>query len=630
VGILHYLDSARPGSYLGELQMSRHFPWMLPLAQAAIFGGMGLVLAGVAWVRPRLGWKVASVGLLTLAAYALLSMIDGLYEVAALALAVGVGLRFGTWLSRKPRGFRKVAGWTAPVLLGLVGSMGLWVHAQEVRQQRAERLAQAALPPVPAGSPNVLLIVLDTVRADHLSLYGYDRETTPRLDALARGGVTFEMARSPAPWTLPAHASIFTGRWPNELHIGTPSQPLDATYPTLAEFFASQGYETAGFVGNTNYCNTWFGLNRGFQHYEDFYDKNSDISVMSALRSSYLGRKAVSLVVEPPYNARSDSPNPPKDARKINRDFGRWLEGRQDRPFFAFLNYFDAHDPYLTPPDSHKHFGVVPESDEDRDRIRFWDKFMVDHAQNLALAPPERDLALAKDAYDDSLYALDERLGELFDALERQGILQNTIVVVTSDHGEEFGAHNLYGHGMSLHRGQVHVPLMIVAPKGVPHGRKVPEVVSTRSIAATLADLTGLSERSPFPGRSLVPYWDDSREPEPLEDDEIASILSILNHPLSQPRPNVAPSHNGTLTSFVLDGKVYIRDDFGREQLFDLRTDPDEEQNLIDQADLKPVVERARRAWEAFWSAPTSRPVCPVSIGRPVLAETGSGETHAS
>ncbi len=491
--------------------------------------------------------------------------------------------------------------------------MGAWVYACDMRQDRAERAIQAALPPVEPGTPNVLLIVLDTVRADHLSLYGYGRETTPTLDALVRRGVTFEMARSPAPWTLPAHCSIFTGRWPNELHIGTPTQPLDATYPTLAEFFAKQGYQTAGFVGNTYYCNTWFGLARGFQHYEDFYEHEDRISIESAVRCSYLGRRLISLVTEPAYNARSDTPNPPKDARKINHDFARWLESRHDRPFFAFLNYFDAHDPYLTPPGTQKHFGVVPESSQDRDRIRFWDKFIVEHAQNLSLNPPERDLALAEDAYDDGIFALDQQLGELFEALERQGILENTIVVVTSDHGEEFGGHELYGHGMSLYRPELHVPLLIVAPSGAPEGRRVPEVVSTRNIAATLADLTGRSAASPFPGRSLASYWDDSREAPARADDEVVSILSILDHPRAQPRSNVAPSHNGTLTSLVVDDKVYIRDDFGREQLYDLNTDPDETLNLIDRADLAAVVKRCRRAWEALWNAPTSRPLCPIN-----------------
>ena len=129
----------------------------------------------------------------------------------------------------------------------------------------------------------MLLVVLDTVRADRLSLYGYGRDTTPNLARLAERGVVFNEARSAAPWTLPSHASLFTGRWPHELNVSG-DRPLDGTFPTLAEFLAKHGYATAGFVGNTYFCNSWYGLNRGFFHYEDYYEQNIIISPGEALR----------------------------------------------------------------------------------------------------------------------------------------------------------------------------------------------------------------------------------------------------------------------------------------------------------------------------------------------------------
>ena len=126
----------------------------------------------------------------------------------------------------------------------------------------------ANLPQADSGTPNVLLIVMDTVSAQHMSLYGYPRDTTPNLARLARKGVRFQHARSTAPWTLPSHASMFTGRWPHDLSVGY-GQPLDASAPTLAESLRDRGYATGGFVANTLYCSAETGLNRGFIHYED-------------------------------------------------------------------------------------------------------------------------------------------------------------------------------------------------------------------------------------------------------------------------------------------------------------------------------------------------------------------------
>src|SRR5262249_45638238 len=127
-----------------------------------------------------------------------------------------------------------------------------------------------AMRPLPApGSPNVLLIVLDTVGADHLSLYGYQRPTSPTIDELAPRGIRFDRAQATSSWTLPSHASMFTGRWPHELSVGWLT-PLDGTHPTLAAFLGARGYATAGFVANTTYCASDSGLGLGFAAYHDY------------------------------------------------------------------------------------------------------------------------------------------------------------------------------------------------------------------------------------------------------------------------------------------------------------------------------------------------------------------------
>ena len=165
-----------------------------------------------------------------------------------------------------------------PVVIAIVlVQAGLIFGGDRFKQWREE-----SRPLPPAGSPNVLLIVLDTVRADHLSLYGYQRPTSPALERLASRGVRFDQARAAAPWTLASHATMFTGRWPHELAIRW-MYPLRRDVPTLAEFVVALGYATAGFVANTLYCSYDSGLDRGFTHYEDYV-----LDKLSAVRTCHL------------------------------------------------------------------------------------------------------------------------------------------------------------------------------------------------------------------------------------------------------------------------------------------------------------------------------------------------------
>ena len=199
---------------------------------------------------------------------------------------------------------------------------------------RVKEWREAVRPFPPADSPNVLLIVLDTVRADHLSLYGYRRATSPTLARLAKRGIRFDEARATAPWTLPSHASMFTGRWPHELEVRWLA-PLRWNFPTLAEYLGSQGYATAGFVANTLYCSYDTGLDRGFTHYEDYI---LDLERLSPLRTALLFGRAWDRVSElglalnrnlgtGPFRAWRQSvlklllSTGRKDAGSINREF---------------------------------------------------------------------------------------------------------------------------------------------------------------------------------------------------------------------------------------------------------------------------------------------------------------------
>ena len=289
---------------------------------------------------------------------------------------------------------------------------------------------------------------------------------------------------------------MLTGRWPHELSARV-DRPLDAKFPTVAEVLAARGYATAGFVANTYYCNSWYGLDRGFARYEDF-GANKVVSVVETLRSSTLGLKLVSAAgLE---SATPGDKNSRKTAAMINNDVLSWLGQPRDRPFFAFLNYYDAHAPFQLPNGFDRQFGLSAQPLAFRESLlRSYARMASgkSHPQD-ALAIISKANELLRDSYDSCIAYLDQELGRLFAELEGRGLLDNTLVIVTSDHGEQFNEHRLTGHGNSLYGSLIHVPLLIFPPSREPAGRVVTAPVSLRSLAATMVDPLGLWRNSPF------------------------------------------------------------------------------------------------------------------------------------
>jgi arylsulfatase A-like enzyme len=595
VSILVIWHACSRSTVLGSLQMNRHYYWMIPAVHLTCFTACALPLAVAAIVRPQWARRTAILLLSTLGFFALLLIIQGLYASASGCLAVALSLQIVRWVKPDDPRLRRTVRVGLPVLLVALAVLGMWRYNQVVFK---EQRALASLPARPPGTPNVLLVVLDTVRADRLSLYGYQRATTPNLARLAGRGVVFGEARSAAPWTLPSHASMFTGRWPHELGVSG-DRPLDGRYPTLAEYLAGQGYATAGFVANTYFCNSWYGLDRGFAHYEDYYEDNVIVSPGEALRCAALGRWLIRSFGAT-TNARPEAANTLKDARKISDDFLRWVEARRDRPYFAFLNYMDAHDPYLPPAGYAGRFGVKPETPAEIERIRHWH-----HVRSASVSTRDRTLVL--DSYDDCLAYLDEQLGRLFDTLEARGILRDTLVIVTADHGEQLGEHGLYGHGKSLYRAEVHVPLLIFGPGGIPAGQCVSRPVSLRDLAATVVERLGLNEHSPLPGHSLAPLW----APAPDRSNATVPTSPALSEVAIRTRisrnAQRAPAQRGPMSSLVHEGKVYIRDAVGREELYDLAEDRAEEKNLAGLPPDRDVLEQCRSALRSLVPADTIR-----------------------
>jgi arylsulfatase A-like enzyme len=566
---------------LASLRTSRHFVWMIPAADALLFGVCGLLFAWVGRNRPArvLGLVCAlTTGLLALSA---LQSVEGLRTIARLAMAGGI-IAWGTpWLKRGFPRLRQIFRATLPAMAaGLVlvaGLVSAYVNS-------TERRALDRLPPGSPAAPNVLLIVLDDLRADSMSLYGYSRPTTPRLEELARGGVRFDTARAAAPWTLPSHASMFTGQWPHRLSVDW-DRGLDDSFPTLAEFLARHGYATAGFVANTYYCNARYGLDRGFARYEDFHE-NQTISLFEAVRCTSLGKCLLGLLGYSTDFAPSEKGSR-KTAATMNQDALHWLAQRSSgRPFFLFLNYYDAHAPFVPPEDATKRFGLCalprPEQVNMLKRVRDLNQ----EKESSGIAAEERArlqrqaIDILVDGYDSSIAYLDDQIGRLFDELRRRGLLENTLVIITSDHGEHLQERGFTGHGLSLYRRELHVPLLVFPPRAAPDRRVVAEPVNLRELPATVVDLLGLAHgsESSFPGRSLARFFQPGTHD---ADSLIEPVLSQVEHQTTIPSLPWVPASLGSVKALTTEKEVYIRNSNGREELYDRLNDPFESKNLI-------------------------------------------------
>jgi arylsulfatase A-like enzyme len=513
--------------------------WQVPAGYFLIFLPIALIA-----LRPSPRSLSAIVLLCSfVSALALLPIVfKGMYSWAAVMLSAGIALQVvRAWRAHAWIGARLAT--TALLLTAIVLGLGVVFVARPIA---AERRSIAELPAAPAG-PNIVLIVLDTVRAKSLSLYGYERMTSPSLDRFAKKGLVFDRAYATAPWTLPSHASMFTGRYPHEL-FDSFIQPLGATYPTVAEVLGKRGYLTAGFVANEWYGGTEFGLARGFQHYED-----TETSAFTLFNRTSLGNRFVKGFKIGERFAGHDNLGR-KSAEEINTSFLNWrTHAEAGRPFFAFLNYCDAHAPYLPPePFATKFTATRPFGHVGSRHLDTW-------------TPDE--VSKFRDAYDESIAYLDSELDALFGAIASTPRLSNTIVIITADHGEQFGEHRLLDHANSVYLPLLHVPLVIVGP-GVPAGQRAAEPVSLRDVAATILEAAGVTG-TPLPGQSLLSQAAAS------DTDNATLLVAEVERTVKDAFPWWYPAQRGRVKSLISRDWQYIRNFAdGREELFDLRTDP--------------------------------------------------------
>jgi arylsulfatase A-like enzyme len=383
-----------------------------------------------------------------------------------------------------------------------------------------------------------VLITLDTTRADHLGAYGYRLDTSPHFDALALESRRYTEAYSTSSWTLPAHASLFTGKFPTthgaqyapdgalalgreiEAPAGVRARGLPASTPTLAGLLGQAGYRSAGFVAGPWLLRS-FGLARGFDHWDD------------AGILDHGGRAAAD----------------------VTHAAIEWLRARPEGPFLLFLNYFDPHFPYEPSPEDAKRFlppGTAPD-------------------------PTQREQWGA--LYDAEIRRMDASLGELLAFLEEEGLYDDTLIVVTSDHGELLGEHDEWGHGRLLYQELVRVPLLVKPAEAAPIPRVIEERTQLVDVFRWLVEAAGVPAPADTPGP---------------EHPMLAEV-----HSLSRKDPA------RTRVAWLGDHKLHVREE-APTLLFDIARDPRER---VDRFEDDPARSQALVAeFEAAFSSLPARP----------------------
>jgi arylsulfatase A-like enzyme len=471
--------------------------------------------------------------------------------------------------------------WT--ILLSFVCIFGIlaiyfpWKHSERTKQLLsvntfAETVSDQKTPPV-------ILIVLDTVRADHLSMYGYSA-FTKHLEAFSRDALIFENCIANSSWTLPSHASILTGLYPTEhgchgninVKWGTgafgfspPTQALPENFITLPEILASNGYQTGAIISNFAYLNKGFMLNQGFHLYD------SCVNIGDVYRG---------YPFHPVFHLFCFLTNiypkgflPCRTADDINRECFTLLDSFTSSPFFLFINYMDAHGPYSPPRPFNGYYfnGTFPQLNKLGLYLRHyilkqWNNQTLDPERlsqsfllNMAQLVPEADrkpLRLFQIAqYDGAIAYLDDELGKLFVHLKEHGLYEKSLIIVTSDHGELFGEQGLYDHRVPMYEGVMRVPLLIKFPFNKQVGREK-TFIQLSDIMPTILSIC----RLPIP---------DGISGKPFGNHEGTAVGEFEDYSIGQHR-------------VLYDGQYkYMHYERGRSTaLYNLTTDPLEHKNI--------------------------------------------------
>jgi arylsulfatase A-like enzyme len=436
---------------------------------------------------------------------------------------------------------------------------------------------QPVWPPVTGGSrPNVILITLDTVSAKHMGIYGYSRENTPHLRELLKEATLYTDFIAAAPLTLTSHASIFTGLYPQShgaykwFDRYTTGKPLSTNIPTLAEILSASGYRTMAVAANRYYLGQEFGTLRGFQFIDWFAPP-----VLVAPERDYLLRNRLRDILRFGLIPRTFDSNTVPAETISQRAFGL-LDGARNTnaPFFLFLNYMDAHVPYLPPP-PYDH--LYPGQDYGFTLDNYSNLLSTVDRDNKPLDARSRNHMVSQ--YDGAIAYLDAKMGELIAYLKQNGQFDQTLIVITSDHGEAFGARNILGHDSSVYQDQVAIPLIVKYP-GQTEAKTVTNVASHVDLMPTVLDVAGAPLPAGLEGVDLQ-RLDEARER--------IVVAEMHGSALFQ-----TPRFSQIKWALFKGSRKMIYSDRGMRELYDLSVDPDESHNLYnhDSAETAEMRER--------------------------------------
>ncbi len=367
------------------------------------------------------------------------------------------------------------------ILLVVVAGAGLGVYLFFTARQPA---------------PNVLLISIDSLRADHVGCYGYKRDTTPTIDALARQGIVFRNTVSTTSWTLPAHMSLFTSMDITVHGVGMEGMSLHRDIGTLAGVFKSNGYRTAAFCSSP-FMNPAFGFDRGFDLY-----RNIDLDDHRFENTTL-----------PPEHQR-DAVHADITSPRITELADDWLEKNSGHPFFLFLHMWDVHYDYIPPAPYDRKF------DPDYTGNITGRNYIHNPEINPKMDPRDLDHIIA--LYDGEIAWVDHHLGLIVEKLKELGIFERTLIVITADHGDEFFEHGGKGHRSTLYDEVVMIPLVIHGPGVERQGGEVSDQASIIDIAPTILNLCGIKIPQWMQGRSL--FHDQKNETNPSGDGALLEL----------------------------------------------------------------------------------------------------------
>jgi len=609
------------------------------LANGALWTVCGVVLAGLwalATLMSRRMPRLAAVGVLVLglagAAAGAFAYNPDTFKVAArvaiglfkpwagimagylvLSMVLGVVLirRPTTRAGRTARMLPRLAFGVAIVLV-LIGGIIQWTERPRLMDPTTRwRGSSAAMPRRDDARPNIILIVLDTQRLDRLGCYGYDRPTTPRLDAFADDAVVYENCLSTSIWTLPSHASMFTGLLVCEHGASYDHMWLDDRFTTMAESLGRVGYETVAF-SNNDWIGTFGNLAQGFEQ-----------TIRPTSLNDVRGNSVYELLDKALYpagcigtwlgtlTAQDDG------AKYTNPLVDRWLETRdRAKPFFLFINYYEPHSPYRPHPPHRKLFVSPQDMDASYRHGRMW-------AQVFEFALLKRDcytahdLKLVNDVYDGEARMLDDYVGELLEILGSRIRLDDALVMITSDHGEYLGDHHLMLHHWGVYDTLAHIPLIVRYPKRLQPGRNR-DLVQTIDLLPTVMDAVcgrPIPSASTF-GRSLLSPAiattasapSSSPTTAPGGRSAIVELVASSHYGVDSAR-EIDPSFDakpfsGALRAIRRGPWKYSVTGSGHEELYHVVEDPCEVTNVVRQrpqvaremaAELRRVLARAKR-----------------------------------